>query len=189
MAFRHFLASLGIELGPVLLFFGGSVFFGFIAGVVALMVATVVSVAYSLLRDGRIPLFSLITSLFVLAFDTAAIVTHDPSWIVLEYGLYYGCFGVFLIGSYFLHKPGLKLFFSTLFCITDRGWCTLSFRWGYFFLVSACASEAVWRLYSYEAWVYFRFSMVFFIIVFGFSQIFLLRKERLPDASPWGLHL
>lgn len=189
MAFRHFLASVGIELGPVLLFFAGSVFFGFVAGVGALMVAAGVSVAYSLFRDRRMPLFSLITSLFVLAFDTAALVTHDPFWIVLEYGLYYGCFGVLLIGSYFFHKPGLKLFFPTLFRITDRGWCSLSFRWGYFFLVSACISEAIWRLYSYEVWVYFRFSVVFFMIVFGLSQVFLLRKERLPDASPWGLRV
>ena len=186
---HKFLVSLTIEFGPVTTFFVGALIWNFFVGVALLMLTTVASVAYSLWRDGRVPLFSLIASVFVLISGAATLVTMDPYWVVLEYGLYNTIFGAAMVVGYFIDKPALKPLFSFMFAITDAGWHTLSLRWGVFFIITAVGSEFVWRMFSYDEWVYYRFVMIIVLGVFGFSQFYLARRERLPEASPWGLKL
>lgn len=187
MVLRKFIVSLGIEFGPVTLFFIGALVFDFFVGVALLMAATIASVATSLIRDGRIPLFSLIASFFVLLSGGLTLFFQDPFWVIIEYTLYNGIFGIAMIVGYWLNRPALKPLFNTMFGLTDRGWHTLSLRWGVFFLLTAVGSEIAWRLFSNDIWVWYRFVMVIAFGIFGFSQFFLARRERLPDASPWGL--
>ncbi|MBU6310634.1 septation protein IspZ [Patescibacteria group bacterium] len=184
---KTFLVSLAIEFGPVTTFFVGALVFNFFVGVVLLMLTTVGAVAFSLWRDGRVPLFSLIASVFVLISGAATLATRDPYWVVLEFGLYNALFGIAMGVGYLRDTPALKPLFQTMFHITDKGWHTLSLRWGVFFILTALGSELVWRMYSYDVWVYYRFAMVIALGIFGFSQFYLARRERLPDASPWGL--
>lgn len=187
MVLRNFLTSLSIEFGPVTLFFVGALVFNFFVGVALLMAATLLSILVSQLRDGRVPLFSLIASVFVLLSGAATLVTMDPWWVVLEYTLYNVIFGIAMVVGYFFNQPALKPLFETMFQITDKGWQTLSLRWGIFFILTAIGSEVVWRMFSYDEWVYYRFVMVVVLGIFGFSQFFLARRERLPHASEWGL--
>ncbi len=187
MVIQRFATSLAIEFGPATLFFVGALAFNFFTGVALLMASTVLAVIVSLIRDGRVPLFSLIASFFVLLSGAATLATSNPYWVVLEYTLYNFAFAIAICIGYFIHKPALKPLFGTMFHITERGWQVLSVRWGIFFLLSAIGSELAHRLWSYDVWVYCRFLVVIALTIFGFSQFFLARKERLPDASPWGL--
>lgn len=187
MVLRNFLTSLSIEFGPVTLFFIGALVFNFFVGVALLMAATLLSILVSQLRDGRVPLFSLIASVFVLLSGAATLVTMDPWWVVLEYTLYNALFGIAMVVGYVRNQPALKPLFETMFQITDKGWHILSLRWGIFFILTAIGSEVVWRTFSYDEWVYYRFVMVVVLGIFGFSQFFLARRERLPHASDWGL--
>lgn len=187
MVLKNFLISLAIEFGPVTVFFVGALVFNFFVGVGLLMATTVVSILVSKLRDGRVPLFSLIASAFVLLSGAATLITMDPWWVVLEYTLYNAVFGIAMVIGYFRNQPALKPLFETMFQITDKGWHILSLRWGIFFIITAVGSEVVWRSFSYDEWVYYRFVMVVVLGVFGFSQFFLARDERLPHASAWGL--
>lgn len=186
---RHFVLSLGIEFGPTLLFFFGATFYDFFVGVWWLIVGTCLSLAVSLWRDKRIPLFALIASAFVLLSGVITLYTENPFWIVLEYALYNAAFATAMIVGYFSDKPALKPLFCTMFDLTDKGWHILSLRWGAFFLLAAVGSEAVWQLYGEETWVIYRFTMTFVLAAFGFSQFFLARKHRQPTASPWGLRV
>lgn len=187
MAVRKFVVSLGIEFGPVTLFFVGALLFDFFVGVALLMASTVLSVVVSLARDGRIPLFSLIASFFVLLSGALTLFFMDPFWVVIEYSIYNTLFGVAMLVGYWYDRPALKPLFDTMFGLTDRGWHTLSLRWGIFFLITAFGSEIVWRFFSYDEWVWYRFLMVIAFGIFGFSQFFLARRERLPDSTVWGL--
>ena len=184
---KHFLLSLGIEFGPTLLFFFGATLFDFFVGVWWLIAGTIVSLAVSLWRDKRIPLFALIASTFVLLSGVITLYTQNPFWIVLEYALYNIVFAVAMVIGYVRDTPALKPLFCTMFDLTDKGWHILSLRWGAFFLLSAVLSEVVWRLYGEETWVIYRFGMTIVLGVFGFSQFFLARRHRNPGASPWGL--
>lgn len=188
-ASRRFLVSLGIEFGPVVAFFAVATLEDFFSGVWALMAATMLSLLVSLSRDRRLPLFSLIASTFVLLSGAITLFTHDPFWIALEYTLYNAAFGCAMFIGYVRGTPALKPLFETMFNITDRGWMQLSLRWGIFFILCAVGSELVWRLYSYDAWVWYRFGAAITMATFGFSQFFLARAERMPTASAWGLKI
>ena len=187
MVIRHFFLSLAIEFGPTVLFFLGATLYNFLVGVWFLIIGTALSLITSLVRDKRVPLFSVIVSSFVLLSGAVTLLTADPYWVVLEYAVYNIVFATAMFVGFIVNKPALKKLFHTMFHLTDKGWHILSLRWGVFFLLSAVGSEYVWRMYSEETWVYYRFVMSIILAVFGFSQFFLARKHRLPDASPWGL--
>jgi intracellular septation protein len=153
------------------------------------MVTTVMALTFALVREKRIPAFSLIASGFVLVSGAATLFTHDPYWVALEYTLYNLSFGIAMFVGYAIDTPVLKLLFGTMFSITEKGWHRLSLRWGIFFLLTALGSELFWRLGSADMWLYYRFIMTAVLCLFGFSQFFLTRTERLPESSPWGLRI
>lgn len=189
MLTRGFLVSFAIEFGPITLFFLGTELGNFFVGTALLVASTALALLVSLIRDKRIPSFSLISSSFVLVFGMATLIMMNPLWLVLEYTLYNGLFGLAMFLGLAFNRPLLKPLFEGMFQITDRAWSLLSIRWGIFFLLTALSNEYVWRNFSEETWVYYRLAAAVVLCVFGFSQFFLARRERLPHASPWGLRV
>lgn len=189
MVIRNFILSLAIEFGPVVVFFLVAILVDFFAGVASLIATTLLAVLISYLRDKRLPLFSLIASFFVIVSGAATLLLRDPYWVVLEFTVYNLIFGVAMFIGYLYRRPALKPLFKTMFAITDHGWTILSLRWGIFFVLLALANEIAWRSMGYDGWVYFRFVSALIIGAFGFSQFFLARRERLPEASAWGLKI
>ncbi len=189
MLTRHFLHSLLIEFGPITLFFLIAEWRGFFAGTIGLIIATILAVVASYLRDRRLPLFSLLSSLFVLIFGGLTLYFWEPRWLVLEYTLYNGIAGLALLAGLFWGKAFLKPLFETMFAITERGWRILSFRWALFFLATALGNEIVWGVYGEPGWIIYRFAAALVLCMFGFSQFPIARQERLPEASPWGLRM
>ncbi|HEY4515805.1 MAG TPA: septation protein IspZ [Candidatus Paceibacterota bacterium] len=189
MLTRSFVISFFIEFGPVIAFFFGTEFLGFFPGTTFLVVGTLVALSASLVRDKRLPMFSILSSVFILFFGLLTLFMHDPIWLVAEYTLYNGLFGLFVLGGLYFNKSLLKPLFQTMFHVSDKCWRILSLRWGIAFILTAISNELVWRLLGEDAWVYFRLIAGVLLAVFGFSQFFLARRERHPDASPWGLRI
>lgn len=187
MAIWRFLVSLAIEFGPVAVFFLVTSRSGFFAGVAALIVATLVAMLVSLIRDKRVPIFSVIASTFVIIFGTMTLIVMDPKWIVLEYTLYNAFFGIALIAGVYMKRPLLKVLFHSMFDICDKGWLILSQRWGVFFILIAISNEIVWNMYTEETWVQYRLLATLAMSIFGFAQFGVAKKYRLESASPWGL--
>lgn len=185
----NFLTSFFIEFGPTLGFFLASVTYDFFVGVKVLLFLTVVSLLVSLLRDKRIPTFMLLVSSFVVVTGLLTLYFHNPYFVVLEYTLYNLFFCVGVVVGYYKNKPIMKYLFSTMFSITDKGWHKLSLRWGIVFFLGAVGNEVMWAFGTPDTWVYYRFISAVLMSIFGFSQFFLSKKERLPDASPWGLKI
>lgn len=180
---RGFFVSVIIEFGPVVAFFIVTRLNGIIAGTAALIVATVGALAWSLVRDNRIPLFSIISSLFVLVGGSATLISTNPYWVVVEYTVYNGLFGAILLGGYVYGQGLLKPLFGTMFQISDYGWKILSLRWSFFFILVAICNEYVWRIHGEDPWVHYRLFAALFLCLFGLSQLYLARTHRLPDAS------
>lgn len=189
MLTRGFLISFAIEFGPICLFFIGTELGNFFVGTAFLVLTTGAALVASLIRDKRVPLFSLISSSFVLLFGVATLVMMDPVWLVIEYTLYNGLFGLAMFAGLMFKRPLLKPLFEGMFQISERAWNILSIRWGIFFLLTAISNEYVWRTFSEETWVFYRLGAAIVLCLFGFSQFFLARKERLAHASPWGLRI
>ena len=182
-----FLASISIEFGPVVVFFLVSEYAGFFAATAALIGATALALIAALARERRVPWFSLLSSLFVLVFGIATLAQKDPYWIQLEYTLYNAIFATLLFVGLAFDRALLKPLFGTTFLMNERGWRILSFRWAAFFALTAILNEYFLRFTTTELWVQFRFVAAIVLCIFGFSQFFLSRRERLPHASAWGL--
>ena len=187
MLTKGFVASFLIEFGPVLLFFIVARELGILAGTATLVGSTVLALLWSLVRDKRVPLFSVLSSGFVLVCGSAALISMNPYWVVLEYTLYNGLFGIALLIALFYDRPLLKPLFDSMLHITDHAWKILSLRWAFFFILTAVGNEYVWRIYGEDGWVHFRLLASLFLCIFGFTQVFLAREHRLPHASDWGL--
>lgn len=176
-----------IEFGPVALFFFVTESKGFFAGTAVLIASTILAVGGSILRDGRIPLFSIFASSFVLLFGVLTLFFWEPRFLVIEYTLYNGISGVVILAGLFFGKALLKPLFEGMFLISDKAWRILSLRWSLFFIVTAIGNELAWTWYGEDGWVMYRLGAAVLLCIFGFSQFFLARKERLPDATAWGL--
>ncbi len=183
----RFLISISIEFGPVVVFFVVAEESNFFTATGALTLATILALLTALIRERRIPWFSLLSSLFVLLFGIATLTQKDPYWIQLEYTLYNAIFALALFIGLAFDRALLKPLFGTTFLMSERGWRILSLRWAAFFALTALLNEYFLRFTSAEAWVEFRFAAAIILCVFGFSQFFLSRKERLPHANAWGL--
>ena len=175
------------EFGPILAFIVLFEIKDFMAGVIAMMIATVISL-YTLHRfENHIPIFALISSASVLAFGGMTLFVHIPSIFILRDTLFDGIFGSILLFSVWYKKPLFKYIFKNVFSITDIGWSTLSLRWGIFFLVLAGMNEWVRQTLSPEDWVTAKIFIIVLSVLFGAYQLKLTKAERLPDATAWGI--
>ncbi len=189
MLTKGFLVSVLIEFGPVVAFFIVTRLHGIIWGTAVLILTTLGALAWSHVRDKRIPIFSIVSSMFVLIGGGATLISFNPYWVVVEYTVYNGLFGAVLLSGYVYGKGLLKPLFGTMFHISDYGWKILSIRWSFFFIAVAIGNEYVWRMYGEDPWVHYRLFAALFLALFGLSQFYIARMHRLPDASPWGLRL
>ena len=184
---RKLLINTLCEFGPILAFIVLFEIKDFMAGVVAMMVATVI--AYFVLQhfEKHVPIFALISSGSVLVFGGAALFINIPSIFILRDTVFDLIFGIVLIVSVWYGKPLFKYIFKSVFLITDVGWSILSLRWGIFFIVLAAANEWVRHMLTPEDWVTAKIIMIFASALFGAYQLTLTKKERLPEATAWGI--
>jgi intracellular septation protein len=156
-------------------------------GVVVMMIATVISLIILKLVEKHLPIFGLISSGTVLFFGGVSLFIDIPSIFILRDTLFDGVFGSVIIISVLMGKPIFKYIFKGVFRITDNGWKHLSLRWGIFFIFLAVVDEGVRLTLSPEDWVMAKIIIIIVTTVFGVYQLKLTKKERLPDATAWGI--
>jgi intracellular septation protein len=187
---RAFAEHTCIEFGPLTLFFFVSFIWGFYPGANALVVSTLVALIYSLYRHKRFAVFSFTVSSLILVCGTLTVLLHEPRWLVWEYTLSNLAFGIASLVSVYQHRPLLRLLFSHMFAIHERGWMKLTLRWGIVFCIAAITNQLFWEWYQDEdLWTLFRFISTFVIFIFGLSQLYISKQERLEGSTPWGLRI
>lgn len=175
------------EFGPILGFIIAFEISNFETGIITMMLATLVSLIILKRIENHIPLFALISSGTVLFFGGVSLFIDIPSIFILRDTLFDAIFGTVLLISVWYKKPLFQYIFRGVFAITPRGWSVLSLRWGLFFLVLALANEWVHLTLSEEAWVTAKIGIIIASVLFGSYQLTLTKKERLPNATPWGI--
>lgn len=178
-----------IEFAPPVIFFISYQYTDFISAVLINLAATVVSVFVAQLIQRRFALFPVLMLIFLGFFGGLTWYFDDPRIYYLQHTLYYGGFGLIILGAWLRGFGVFKPLFSELFALTEQGWLTLSFRWGIFFLLLGTANEMIWRMSSEAEWVTFKLLISIMLVIFGSYQLTLSRRERLPEASPWGLRV
>ncbi len=154
-----------------------------------MMVAVLAALIVLYTTEHHLPVFGLISAASVLVFGGMSLLIEIPSIFILRDTIFDAIFGLILIGSVYMKKPALRYFFQNVFAISEKGWTLLTLRWGIFFFILALANEAIrWTLTS-DAWVSAKLYMIIGTVLFGVYQFTLTKKERLPEATTWGIRI
>ena len=179
------LLKIGLELGPLVVFFAANAHWGIFGGTAAFMVAVLAAIAASYALTRHVPLMAIVSGIVVVVFGGLTLVLHDAQFIKLKPTIIYTLFGVVLLGGLALGKPLLAVVFDRMFHLTVEGWRKLTWRWGVFFLAMAVLNELVWRTQSTDFWVSFKvFGVLPLTFLFGALQYPLMTRHEAPTPAP-----
>ena len=177
------------EFAPITTFIIVSETYGFMDGLVALIIVSVLSLVFSWYVEKRIPKFGLIATFGILMFGILTIVTGNPFFIIIKDTLYALSFGLTILIGIIFKRSYLKVLFGDFFAMTEKGWKILTIRWASFFMLLAISNEIARQMLTPSQWIYYKFISVFVTWIFAFYQFTLSKKERLPEANEWGLRM
>lgn len=186
---RKLIGNAIAEFAPIVTFVAVSEIHGFEPALIALVFVATLTVLLEWFLAGRVPKFGLIASGTILLFGMMSIVTDDPFFIIIKDTLYALSFAFALLIGILFKRYYLEVLFGDFMAITERGWRILTYRWMIFFFLLAIANEAARLHFSPEIWVYYKFFAVLVTWVFGFYQLTLTARERLPGSSALGLRI
>jgi intracellular septation protein len=186
---RELLGNAIAEFAPIVTFAVASELVGFMQALLWLIVVAFLSFIFEWFLARRIPKFGLVASGTILLFGAISLYTQDEFFIIIKDTLYAFSFGFALLMGIIFSRSYLKVLFGDFFAMSERGWRVLTIRWTVFFFLLALSNELARRLFTPEIWVYYKLGAVFITWVFGFYQFTLARRERLPEANPWGLRI
>ena len=178
------LVKLGIEVGPLLVFFLVNGNFGIFWATGAFMATMPVALLANYLLERRVPILPLVSGAVVIVIGRLTLILQDELFIKLKPTIVNCLFAAILFGGMLFGKSFLKSVLGSMFPMQEQGWRVLTFRWAVFFLVLAALNEYVWRNYSTDDWVTFKvFAIMPLTVVFSLAQLPLMNRYRL-DADP-----
>jgi len=155
---------------------------------IAFMIATVIALAASKWRFGKVSPMLWVTTVLVVGFGLLTVLTQDEFWIRHKPTAVYLLFAGVLFAGLLRGKPTLKYLLESAFeGLSDEGWHKLSRNWAVFFVVLAGVNEVfanpAW--FTFDQWLKAKL-MVFLPLsfLFTFAQIPMLLKHGLSaDAE------
>jgi intracellular septation protein len=176
------LAKLAFDLGPLIIFFGVFEKFGIYAATGAFMVAVIAALVIGYVRERKISPMPLFTAVLVLIFGGLTLYLKNDMFIKMKPTVLYALFGALLLGGLWFNHLFIKYIFAEAFDLSERGWRTLTLRWGIFFLLLAGANEFIWRHYSTQTWVMFKVWVILpLIFLFALAQTPLVLKHQVEE--------
>jgi intracellular septation protein len=173
-----------LEVGPLLIFFAANAIFGIFYATAALMIAVCISLLASRIFLGRISIPALVTGLFLMIFGGLTIYFQDDFFIKIKITILNVLFALILAAGLYFRSPVLKLALGEVLQMQEEGWRLLTLRWIGFFIFLAVLNEVIRRYFS-PAWVSFKsFGIISLTFLFMMSQITLIMKHQISDASP-----
>lgn len=144
------------EFGPLVLFFLANMIFGIMPATGVLIVATVVSVAYAMMREGRVPWMPVVGAVLVSIFGGLTLVFDDAFFLKIKPTVASLLFAAGLGIGLAFGRLFLKIALGAMIELDDRGWRRLTLYWMGVFVVLAIANEIAWRSLSTDGWVTFK---------------------------------
>ena len=175
--------KLGLEVGPLIVFFLTNARFGIFAATAVLMGATLASLAGSVLLMRRVPIMPLVTALCVLIFGGLTLYLQNDMFIKVKPTVINLLFASGLGIGLLFGRSMMKIALGEIIHLSDEGWRILTWRWTGFFIFLAILNEIVWR--GFEAyWVAFKsFGVMPITFLFMMAQIGLLQKYQLQQET------
>ncbi|WP_127754692.1 septation protein A [Devosia sp. 1566] len=181
---RPQMIKLGLELGPLVVFFIVNSRADIFAATAWFMGAMVVSLLASWLILRKIAVMPLVTGVVVLVFGGLTLWLQDETFIKMKPTITNGLFAAVLLGGLLFGQSLLKYVFGDVYKLRPEGWSKLTLNWGLFFLVLAVINEVLWRNFSTDFWVTFKvWGVMPLTVLFSLSQLSLLTKYA-PPSEP-----
>lgn len=167
-----------LDIAPLAAFFIAYKTYGLMLATFVLVVATAITILVLYLKNGKIAMNPLITAVIVGIFGGLTLYFNDPLFIKIKPTIINCLFALILFIGVKMQKHPLKLLMGMAIQMSDKGWRTLSIRWGLFFIFLAIVNEVIWRNYSEDFWVNFKvFGMMPLTLLFIMTQIPLMQRE------------
>ena len=161
------------EMGPICTMFVVNFVWGVDAGVISLLVSTVIALAASLIVLRRPPMMPFIAGFVSLVFGGLAYYTGDANWVQIKVTIFNALVALVLFVGYMRKHYFFEFIFGKTFHYTTTGWAKLTLNAAIFFLVTALANEAV------------RLGFASAKIPCPHSWLWLLRKPMLSGLDIW----
>lgn len=155
---------------------------------IAFVAATLVALAVSKWKLGKISPMLWVTTVLVVGFGALTVWSQDEFWIRHKPTAVYLLFAVALFAGLIRGKATLKILLESAFDgLDDAGWMKLSRNWAFFFLFLAGLNE----VFAYKPWFTFdewlKYKLIVFLplsFLFTFAHIpMLLRHGLAKDAE------
>lgn len=187
--------KLGLELGPIVLFFAGFRFFkdrtfhilgndysGFIVMTALFVLMIVATTAILWKLTGKLSKMQLMTLVLVVVMGGLSVWLNDERFIKMKPTLLYLAFGGALGVGLLRGQSYLRMVMEEALALQPEGWMILTRRLCAFFFALAIANEVIWRLCSTETWVSFKtFGLTAAMFGFFMSQSSLLNRYAIPE--------
>lgn len=176
------------EFAPLVTFFIAGQLLPFSGAVLALVIATSISLVVAWTYHRQIPVMPLVSGVLTLVTGILTLYFNKPDAIILADTIYFWGLAVAILIGFRQKKHILEHMFDKTFAITKEGWSRLSWRWFTVLLLAGMANEYVRITLTPEFWIDYRFTKIMIIAAFSFYQLTLARKYRIEgEANAWGL--
>lgn len=178
------------EFAPIIVFFIAGQVLSFRGAVVALLVATVISILIAWWQHRNIPVIPLASAVLVLVTGTLTVFFNKPDAIILADTIWFWGLALAIVIGFYRPKHLLEVMFDKTFAITPEGWRRLSIRWLVLLVLAGAANEYVRIVLTPEFWIDYRVSKIIIIMLFSLYQFTLARKYRIEgESNCWGLRV
>lgn len=184
--------KLGIEFGPLLIFFLTNYIAKREVGEESIywatgtfMASTLIAMIVSQIKYKSIAPMLWVNGIIITVFGALTIGLHDERFIKVKPTIVNLIFAVALFGGLLLGRNLLKMALHAGFPpMPDSTWRTLTLRWGGFCLFLAAINEVVWRNFSTDFWVAFKvWGVMPITLLFTAAQLPLILKNH-PKEPP-----
>ena len=149
------------------------------------IVTTLLAIAYSRWKTGRIPPVLIVTGVIVTAFGALTIALHDENFIKLRPTIADIFYAIVIAGSVATKQNVWKLMFQHVFTLPDRIWNVLALRWAGLFFCLGIVNEILRRTLTTSGWVTWHFPILYgATLLFALANVPLVLKHTPPDEPP-----
>jgi len=160
----------------------------FSGAVLALIIATAISIVIAWGYHRHVPIMPLASGVLVLITGALTIYFNQPNAIILADTIYFWGLAAAILVGFRQKRHILQRMFDKTFAITQAGWDKLSWRWFTVLILAGFANEYVRLTMTPEFWIDYRFTKILLIAAFSFYQFTLARRYRIEgESNKWGV--
>ena len=166
------------DLFPVILFFIAFKFAGIYVATSVAIAATVVQIAWTKWRHGKIDVMLWVGFAIITVFGGATLLLHDETFIKWKPTVLYWLFSaILLFSNLFFNKNLMRTLLQEKIALPLHIWHRLNLSWSLFFAVLGFINLYVAFNYSTDDWVNFKlFGFTTLMVVFILGQSAWLAK-------------